>query len=736
MQISDYELTERIGAGGMGEVWVAQNVHTKVRYAVKLLPGEVAQDENFVARFFDEGRVMSELNHPNIVCVHHVGHDEKSGRYYLVMDYVEGPVGKPQTLHDVLHAKPEDRVSEAEALKWATQVAAALAHAHERGIVHRDIKPGNILIDQAGNARVTDFGLAKAVGEKFLRAQIHTSMDYSGGRSMSGQNTMAHPNQVETSFSAEPTLKTGGSRNRSSADSLLGTYDYMSPEQRGELPGVVVGPASDVYSFGVMLYRILTGRRPAGMTESPSVLVPGLARTWDALVTKCMKHQPAERFNNGTELLAAITGKHAAPRWWLWLTMALVASGLGYAAYTTIQSQNQTPPVIVVPAPPSLPPPEEPVVQPSEPVPIIITNPPIVPPPLIPVVPVVTLTDVTPTKVASELKFAKVMKLADGQDDATLKEQCQVLDGTARTLFDGKDYAGAKEKYEMLGRLCDQMLASVKPVVPSPVIPSVVPTNTPQETPTAPISRPPQGGKPLNLDLGDGVKMELLWIPPGEFMMGSSGIEKGRSNAEGMKHNVQITQGFWMGKYEVTQAQWQQVMGNNPSNFKQTGPNAPVENVSWNNCQEFLKKLNQRAEIKNQQVQPRLPTEVEWEYACRAGTKMRFNTGDVDAALDVAGWYKMNSSGKTHEVGKKQANAWGLYDMHGNVCEWCEDVYVINNGAKGMDPPASATERVLRGGSWCGNHDVCRSASRFGRVTMDMNSTSGFRVVCGCPPSS
>jgi sulfatase modifying factor 1 len=298
-RIGDYNLIEKVGAGGMGEVWLGENVHTKLRYAVKLLPQEATRDRNFVARFFDEGRLMAQLEHRYIVRVHHVGHDEKSARYYLVMDYVEGPQGRPQSLHEVLAASPDSRLPEAKARAWAAQVAEALAFAHGQGVVHRDIKPANIMIDKSGNARITDFGLAKAVGEEFVRTQIHQSIQLS----MRGT-----PRQVQQSLGDQPTISPDDSKasHRTTAESLLGTYDYMSPEQRGDLPGVQVGPASDIYSFGVMLYRMLTGRRPSGMAEAPSRLVRGLSAKWDMIVARCLRHDPHGRYADGAELLAAL----------------------------------------------------------------------------------------------------------------------------------------------------------------------------------------------------------------------------------------------------------------------------------------------------------------------------------------------------------------------------------------------------------------------------------------------
>jgi len=307
-KIGDYKLIEKLGSGGMGEVWRAENAHTRVPCAIKLLPASAAADPGFVSRFFDEGRVMQTLEHPNIVRVHHVGHDKESNRYYLVEDIITQN-DESVSLHDLIHDAKDHRLPEADVRKWVRQVAEALAYAHEKGVIHRDIKPANVLIDSEGKARVADFGLAKAVGEDYLQSQIHQSIQQSMSGSISAQPTMVPAGQnAERSMSYENTLDGGDSsgENGSTAHALLGTYDYMSPEQRGELPGTEVGFASDVYAFGIMLYRMLTGRRPAGMAKPVSQLVKGASKSWDALCAKCLEHDPNDRYADCKELLKAL----------------------------------------------------------------------------------------------------------------------------------------------------------------------------------------------------------------------------------------------------------------------------------------------------------------------------------------------------------------------------------------------------------------------------------------------
>jgi len=208
------------------------------------------------------------------------------------------------------------------------------------------------------------------------------------------------------------------------------------------------------------------------------------------------------------------------------------------------------------------------------------------------------------------------------------------------------------------------------------------------------------------VDVG-GVNLEMVWIPPGAFTMGSPTNELARDKDES-EHRVTLTKGFWLGKYEVTKELWERVTGTNPSNFKNAGGRAPVESVSWDDCQEFIGMLNRMVSGGGF----RLPTEAEWECACRAGTTSQFYSADSD--FGGCAWYKRNSGEKTHSVGQKKANAWGLHDMSGNVWEWCQDWYGEYPAGAVSDPegPGSGVVRVGRGGSWFIDAWGCRSAAR------------------------
>jgi formylglycine-generating enzyme required for sulfatase activity len=228
--------------------------------------------------------------------------------------------------------------------------------------------------------------------------------------------------------------------------------------------------------------------------------------------------------------------------------------------------------------------------------------------------------------------------------------------------------------------------------------------------------------------------MRFIYIQPGQFLMGSPKDEPERFDRE-KQHKVILTEGFYMQETPVTQGQWEAVMGNNPSRFKEGGPECPVEQVSWEDAREFLQKLNE----KSSELEYRLPTEAQWEYACRAGTTTPFWTGEClstdeanyDGNNPLKGCPKGVYREKTTPVKKFAPNPWGLYDMHGNVWEWCADWFGDYPDGPVTDPngPSDGADRVYRGGSWINYAGSCRSAYRY-HATPDLrNYNLGFRAL-------
>ena len=228
----------------------------------------------------------------------------------------------------------------------------------------------------------------------------------------------------------------------------------------------------------------------------------------------------------------------------------------------------------------------------------------------------------------------------------------------------------------------------------------------------------------------------LAWIPPGQFTMGSPASEQDRESDESPQTQVRISQGFWMSKYEVTQGNYQALMGINLSYFK-ADLRLPVEQVTWFEAVDYCAKLTVRERAAGRLPAGyayRLPTEAEWEYACRAGTATRFYYGDDPNYTDLGqyAWYDSNSGNQTHPVGLKRSNKWGLYDLSGNVREWCMDWYDYSYpGGSVTDPtgPVGGLYRVIRGGDWPDGGKYCRSACRGGTTPNVRYSSVGFRPV-------
>ena len=228
----------------------------------------------------------------------------------------------------------------------------------------------------------------------------------------------------------------------------------------------------------------------------------------------------------------------------------------------------------------------------------------------------------------------------------------------------------------------------------------------------------------ISIPVKDGISIEMVKVEAGTFMMGATSEMKDPYYWEKPVHQVTLTNDYYMGKYEVTQALWQAVMGNNPSHFK--GDNLPVEKVSWNDCQEFISKLNSLTGRKF-----RLPTEAEWEYAARGGKKSRGYQYSGSRKISDVAWYDGNSGSKTHPVGTKQANELGIYDMSGNVYEWCQDWHGSYSSSSQTNPTGSdsGSSRVIRGGCWRSYALNCRLSFRFNITPDDYLYNLGLRLV-------
>ena len=692
--LGDYRIVRPLGAGAMGEVYLARQVHLNQTYALKLLPKALTQSPDFEKRFEIEGQSLAMLDHQNIVRVYNAS--IANGRHFLAMEYVGGG-----SLEDRID-KNGGALPAASVRKCLAEILSGLAFAHEKNIVHRDLKPANILCTVDGQCKIGDFGLALVADNKFYKSIVDEQVRKSrlagydasasktprnrtkanlddadtivenpaqtDGRNASRQNLddadtiVEQPAPRKSSKSiddAETLLENNvrASASMRSADSndagaFVGTLDYMSPEIRDGRG--LADARSDVYAVGVIAYQMLTARKPRGHFDSPSKIVRGLSPKWDEWVFKCMKPEPKDRFQSAREALAALPKKsgktHIRP----------IAIGVAAAA-------------LAIPA-------------------IVFWS-------------------------------NKGSEVINEKPSPTHSEQ-SVRTETPKTE--------------------PQAISATNAVAPA------------ENAPVKPDSAAPQTkafSSEKNFTV-TGCKIDMVWIEPGTFTMGSPDAEPGHQSDE-KQHKVTLTKGFWLGKYEVTQSQWQTVMGNNPSNFKDAGGDLPVECVRWKDAMEFCRMLTGRERAAGRLpvgYEYSLPTEAQWEYACRAGTDTMFGFGNDEGNLFQFGNYCDSSNtdnlenkdvshndgyDKTSPVGSYKPNAWGLYDMHGNVCEWCYDRYAASSrGNNVSDPkgPETGTHRVSRGGGWNYDATFCRSAVRLDRDPNYSFSCVGFRLALRAYP--
>ena len=618
--IDTYRIESVLGEGGFGITYLVRELNLEKLFAMKeLLPDGIAMrrtgDTSYVESksqsaegdfaatrkyFISEARILAKMNHPAVVGVQRLM--EANGTCYMVMDYVEG-----DTLGD--HLKKRGGVlSGADEFKQIFYpLMSGLEILHDQGIIHRDIKPGNIMVKPDGSPILLDFGAATQVQAKTMTITQMLSAGYS-------------PFEQYTSRAKQ-------------------------------------GPYTDIYALGATMLKCITGDKPDdasdrvyGDSYQPLAQNPAYLGAYDSAILSAvdaaLMMDAAQRPQNITQWQAVMSGGDAganAP------SRGSEVSPVASEAQTARDDTSQGG-AVASQAP-------------------LVTKPKGGKTALVTALTAILLLGA----------FALIMKFVL-QDESGVQKQEEVSEAQL-----------AK----------DQELAETG-------------------------SR--QAGDELKVTIA-GEEVMFRWCPPtGEagFMMGSPTNETDRDSDE-KQHAVVLTKGFWLMETEVTQGLWQAVMGENPSSFKK-GDDYPVEQVSWEDCDNFIKKLNASGKLP-QGLKAALPTEAQWEYACRAGSRGAY-AGD----LLIMGWYEINSGNTTHAVRQKKPNEWGMYDMHGNVWEWCadwndKDYYsAVAAGRDPKGPGANGQNRVLRGGGWVSYARSCRSANRDGGRPGNRGIINGFRL--------
>lgn len=720
-----YRLIAELGAGGMGVTYRAWDTQAGIPVVVKMPKREVRHDRSAITRFSREIEAMRAVPHPSIVPITDFGDDE--GCPFVAMRFLPGG-----SLADYRRRDESDRPIKnppGMLFFWLPGTAEAIDHIHARRMLHRDVKPGNIFLDGFLRSYLGDFGIAKVV-------------DDSGG------------------LQKEQTL-TG-------TKIAIGTPEYMAPElfkPRSQLDG-----RADQYALAVTVYEMLCGEKPfTGSTahiivEHSSLPVPplerhcpGLPRSLYEAVHRALSKKPDERFATCGEFAEAAlvdlkplepeadtvrllcpscknilklpnraAGKSGkCPRCQASMD---VASDLG-SLWLESEERGGGLAVIGGMATPSQPleKPEEPELRPA---------------------PATEARRAFPwAAVAAAVVASLIVGYFGGSNSERLRlsQQRAKLESRSPIKASGASQlrmntAGKIEELEQRVQDRDKTIADMEKVKAereslaaenerlakdvASARAAIVPEAFPPASSTTGTSGPAPAVPPSIETLTNSIGIRFNLCRSGSFTMGyANGL-----GAESPPHAVAITKPFYIGIFEVTNAQWKQVMGSVPSKWKEDAH--PVEQVSWEEAVEFCRKLSALPEERNAGRVYRLPTEAEWEYACRAGTTTKFSFGDDEKLFGDYGWFGDNSGKQTHPVGQKEPNAWGLYDMHGNVLEWCSDWNGIYPDGEVTNPqgPSSGSDRVVRGGCWLSSAWICRSALRYWDDPSRRIYSLGFRL--------
>ncbi len=731
--LGNYVILDKLGQGGMGLVLKAEHRRMKRLVALKVLSPKVTKSPEALRRFQREVEAAARLTHPNIVIAHDA--DEAGGTHFFVMEYVDGT-----DLSSLV--KKSGRLPVDQALDCILQAARGLEFAHANGVVHRDIKPANLLLDRRGTVKILDMGLAR--------------LDTAGAQ----QDQLTGTGQI------------------------MGTVDYMAPEQAMDTKHA--DARADIYSLGVTLWYLLTGRPLyAGETTVEKLMAhqtkpipslcdacPEVTPPLDAIFHRMVAKTPQDRYQTMAEVIAELeqcrSGSMAGP------PVVSIATAedarldeflRGMAAPSkqrAVPRQKASRAVATAVAP-------EPARTADLDATLDLAAPQVATDPkteeslpggrLVPPSAEKVRRPPRPPWWLDRRKLAAagaggllvillgiwvVVRDKEGKEVARVpmpEGGSVALETAAKTEASTERKSGDK--------------APQSKTSPAPLPPWTLPADAP-----APAIAPFDAARAkehqaawanylgVEVESENSLGMKFVLIPPGEFDMGSTEAEVAklleeakatnqsswyidRLPSEAPKHRVRITKPFYLATSEVTQAQYERVVGNNPSKFKEDA-NCPVEMVSWDDASAFCRKLGELPEEESAQRAYRLPTEGEWEYACRCGTTTTWYSGDEAAGLKEIAWYGANAGGKTHPVCEKTPNAWGLYDMHGNVWEWCQEWfgewYYATSPLDDPTGPTGGSARVDRGGCWSHDASGCRASRRGRRDPGYRLEDRGFRL--------
>ena len=792
-ELEGYRLVRVLGVGGFGVTYLAEDVRLGRPAAVKeYLPNEFAiragetvhpksrnDQEDFewgLRRFLEEARTLARFRHPNLVRV--LDYFEMNHTAYIVMEYEEG-----ESLDRILER--QETLSEAQLKRLLLPIVDGLKEVHAAGYLHRDIKPSNVFIRRSDESPVLlDFGSARqALGRKSKSLTAVASAGYSPPeqyesegeqgpwtdiyslsalcyRAMTGTVPIEAPRRMNrlAQRQPDPLPKLAKAHPEGYSRPLLSAVDRgLEPipvdrpvsldEWMGRLALVRPGARAPRTSIG---RESDTGSRPqVHVGEAAAVL----RELWSDVRAAASDLLPRQLRSNVGAALATVS-----PRVWLVVGAAVVVVATALLLWTpqhgTLTLELMPRDATVTLSDPTLP--YRPGIQLPNGLHVVTVRRPgyqevtrmvqvsgdtreriqlaraqprgrltldLVPP------------DATVTLGDSRLPYRPGIPLPGGQHEVTIR-RTGYREVTRLVFVSGDTRIRIElERMEPRGRLTldlappdatvslDDSRTSYRPGIRLPNGRHAVTVARPGYRPatqTVLVSGDTRVRIELEMVEPRGpAGMEFVWIPPGAFRLGSAS-----SNADGDERpltQVRISQGFWLGKHEVTQREWEAVMDSNPSHFSGCR-GCPVEQVSWGDVQEFVSRLNEQ---EGRQVY-RLPTEAEWEYAARAGS-----TRDRDGELDTIAWYFDNSGARTSQVGQKRPNAWGLYDVLGNVWEWVGDRHGPYPGGTVTDPrgPRSGAKFVLRGAGWASGASSARVSNRLDVGPNDRRNYHGFRVL-------